>query len=280
VASAPLDGAVSPNDGAIVPSNLALRYEVGSSVTSVELLLDARTAAEGAALLATRQFVAATSIDGPIEIVNATPGPANWDGARKFVVEARSGVLGALLVESRTIGIVADLIMGGRGVESSDEPSELEVDLFTQRALGFLHTLLDAVAPARPEPIALTEREYPTPARSIVVLASVTHRGEQLPFHVEVLAHHVADDQHEIDDARMQAICQDVPLELNFKFSSVQLKAEDVSALEPGDVICLEHDLAAPLVGMVSGKPMMRGRVGVSRRRAAIEVTDLIDGNH
>lgn len=258
---------------------MARPYEIGSSVTSVELLLDARTAAEGAATLATRQLVAATGVEGPISITGTRPGPAVWREARKFVVEARSGVLGAILLESATISVLADLIMGGRGVSSDEEPSALEVGLVTDRLIAPVGTILDAVAPARPEPVALTERDYPTPARSLVVHATVEHREVEMPIQVEVLAHHVMDDQQEIDDVRMGRICQEVPLELTFKYSTVRLPAEEVSALEPGDVICLEHDLDQPLVGEVSGKPMVKGRVGISRRHAAVEVTDLIDGN-
>lgn len=253
-------------------------YRIGSSVTSVELLLDARTAAEGAAVLASRQLAAATRLDQPIAIKGAQPGPAEQGERRKFVLEARSGLLGAALVDSSTIMTLADLVMGGRGVAEDRDPSSLELELFTQRLLEPIATIVDAVAPGRPTPVALVERDYPSPARSIVIEVAVPHGDSELTLSIEVLAHHLADDASDVDPARMEAICNTVPLELTFKYTPVHMPAHEVAQLQPGDVICLDHDVADPVVGEVGGRPMVHGRVGVSRRRAAVEVVDLIEG--
>ncbi len=247
-------------------------------MTSVELLLDMRTAAESACGLASRLLSKATGLDGETRVTGTTPGPADWPEARKFVVEAPSGTLGAFLVKSELISMLGDLIMGGRGVPSDEAPSALEIELFTSRSIEFLHAILDAVAPGRPEPVALIERDYPTPARSIVISLEVAHRDEVQPIQIEVLAHHLADDQGDLDDERMQEICQTVPIEMTFHYKPVQLAASQVAALEPGDVICLEHELDQPLVGEVSGKPMVHAKAGKSRRKVAVEVLDLIEG--
>lgn len=252
-------------------------YEVGASVSSVELLLDARTAAEGAAALATERLVGQTGIDGPLEVQLAVPGPARWEGARRFAVEARSGLLGALFCQDALISVLADLIMGGRGVSGDEPPSDLEINLFTQRVCGVAGIVLDAVQPGRPEPITLIERDYETPARSVVVEATVTHRDEAHPLKFEVLAHHVADDQQEVDDSRMAEICHEVSLPLSFRYSPITLHASDVAALEPGDVICLEHDIDAPVTGAVGERALLKGAPGRVGRRAGVEIVDLIE---
>lgn len=255
----------------------AHHYEVGSSVSSVELLLDARTAAEGAAPLAARKLIGSTGVDGPLTILKATPGPAAVVDARRFAIEARSGVLGALFVQNPLINVLADLIMGGRGIASDGAPSDLELTLTMDRMLDSVAILVDAVQPGRPEAVSLIERDYGTPARSIVVEATVHHRGVDHPLVFEALAHHVADDNHQVDTGRMAKICDEVSLPVSFRYDTVQLPTTAVAALEPGDVICLEHDLDRPITGMVGGRALFRGATGAVGRKAAVEVVDLIE---
>lgn len=261
----------------VKPAAHAHHYEVGSSVSSVELLLDARTAAEGAAPLANRILVGATGVSGPFSIARAVPGPAAVPDARRFAIEARSGVLGALFVNNSLINVLADLIMGGRGIASDGTPSELELTLTMDRMLAAVAVLIDAIQPGRPEAVSLIERDYGTPARSIVVEGSLHHQGVDHPVVVEALAHHVADDNHEVDIGRMAAICDEVSLPVSFRYDAVHLRTTDVAALEPGDVICLEHDLDAPITGMVGGRALFRGATGAVGRKAAVEVVDLIE---
>ena len=258
-------------------ATLAHHYEVGSSVSSVELLLDARTAAEGAAPLASRTLVGATGVEGPLTIARAIPGPAHVPGARRFAIEARSGLLGALFIENPLINVLADLIMGGRGIASEGVPSELELTLTLDRMLPAVSFLIDAVQPGRPEPVSLIERDYGTPARSIVIEGSLLHQGVEHPVIFEALAHHVADDNHEVDTGRMAAICDEVSLPVSFRYDAIHLNTTDVAALEPGDVICLEHDSNAPITGIVGGRALFRGATGAVGRKAAVEVVDLIE---
>lgn len=261
------------------PRIVAAPYRIGSSVSSVELLLDARSAAEEAMAMATRSLAASVRITGELEVTNVSPGPAEFEGALRFVVEARSGALGSLLVQPDAIVTVADLVMGGRGVQEERLPTPLELNLFTERFLEPVGIVLDAVAPRRPEPIALTLRETPASGRSMVVEFTLMHDGRPLVFVLESLAHHLADDQDEVDAERMAQICNEVPLEIAFSFTPIHLPAREVAGLSPGDVICLEHELEQPLVGSVDGKPLVKGRMGTSKRRAAIEVVDLIEGS-
>ena len=256
---------------------MAHHYEVGSSVSSVELLLDARTAAEGAAPLATRSLVAETNVDGPLSITRAVPGPAEMAGARRFAIEARSGLLGAMFCHNQLINVLADLIMGGRGTSSDGEPSELEMTLCLDRMLPAVNVIIDALQPGRPEAIALIERDYGNPARSMVVETTLHHRDVNHPVVFEALAHHVVDDTHEIDTQRMAAICDEVSLPVSFQYSPIQLTARDVAALEPGDVICLDHELDAPVTGLVGGRALFTGATGLAGRRTAIKVVDLIE---
>ena len=255
----------------------AQHYEVGSSVSSVELLLDARTAAEGAAPLASRKLVGATGVEGPLTVAKAIPGPAVVPDARRFAIEARSGLLGALFVHNPLINVLADLIMGGRGRASDGTPSELELTLTMDRMLEAVAVLIDAVQPGRPEAISLIERDYGTPARSLVIEGALQHQGVEHPLVFEALAHHVADDNHEVDTGRMAAICDEVSLPVSFRYDTIHLQTTDVAALEPGDVICLEHDLDAPITGIVGGRALFRGATGAVGRRAAVEVVDLIE---
>lgn len=256
----------------------ATPYKIGSSVSSVELLLEAQTAAEGAVALASMQLATASRIDGGLEVTGMSPGPADWPEAAKFVVEARSGSLGTLFVENSTIVLLGDLIMGGRGLSEDREPSALELSLFTQRLMEPVAVFMDAMAPGRPHPIALVQRDHLPPARSMVLELALRHGDVSQVLLVEVLAHHVADDLAEVDSTVMEAVCEDVPMELTFTFAPVQLPAREVATLQPGDVICLEHETDDPVTGRVDGKPLVVGRVGTSRRRVAVEVLDLVDG--
>ncbi len=262
---------------AYMTSTSMTRYRVGASVSSVELLLDARTAAEAAMPLASRQLGAGVRTDEPLQVVRVTPGPAVWEGARRFAAEARSGALGTVLIQPAGLVVLADLVMGGRGLAEDRPPTPLEVELVAQRLLEPMATVLDAVAPGRPAAAALVERELSTAARSLVVELSLPHDDAVIGLLVEVFAHHLADGPTDADSARMEAICSEVPLELRFEFSPVSLRAREVAALAPGDVICLDHAAGSPVVGEVDGTPFVTGRVGVARRRAAIEVVDLID---
>ena len=255
----------------------AQHYEVGSSVSSVELLLDARTAAEGATPHASRKLVGATGVEGPLTIARAVPGPPAVEDARRFAIEARSGQLGALFIQNPLINTLADLIMGGRGLAGEGTPSDLELTLTLDRMLPAVSILIDAVQPGRPEAVSLIERDFGTPARSIVVEASLHHRGVDHPLVLEALAHHVIDDHHQVDTGRMSAICDEVSLPVSFRYDAVHLNTTDVARLEPGDVICLEHDLDAPITGIVGDRPLFRGAPGAVGRRAAVEVVDLIE---
>ena len=69
------------------PRLLASPYHIGASVSSVELLLDARTAAESAAPLARRVLAGALRVDEPLEVMGVTPGPAKVDGAMNAIAE-------------------------------------------------------------------------------------------------------------------------------------------------------------------------------------------------
>ncbi len=252
------------------------RYRVGASVSSVEVLLAARTAAEDAAPLATRQLEAGVRIDAPLQVVGVTPGPPDLDGALRFVVEAPSGALGTILVQPSTLLVLADLIMGGRGVADDRSPSRLEIELVAERLLEPLATILAGVAPGRPAPTALVERALPAPARSLVIELAFVHGDVSHTVLLEVFARH-AGDQTDSDTTAMEVICAEVPLELSFKFEPVSLRAADVSALAPGDVICLDHRAGAPVVGEVDGTPFLTALVGTARRRAAVEVVELIE---
>lgn len=254
---------------------------MGSSVSSVELLLEARTAAESVVDVVSRQLAASAGVDGPCAIAGVVAGPAEWPGTMKFVAAAETGTLGALLVEPATVIVLADLIMGGRGAREDRAPSALEVELFTTRLLDPVRSLLDAVAPGRPEASIMAEGDYPAPARSLVIQIVVHHGDHTFGLLLEVLAHHVTETaaDGEADSSTMEIICSDVPLELTFAFDPVRLHARDVAALQPGDVVCLDHDADKPLLGRVRGRPLVTGRVGIARRAAAVEVVDLIEGN-
>jgi hypothetical protein len=258
----------------------ATPYAIGSSVSSVELLLDARTAAEGCAPLVSQQLAASTRIDSPVEVWDVVPGPLVVGDDLQFVAEAQSGALGTLSISPTALVMFVDLIMGGRGIGEDRGPSRLELDLFTARFVEPVGTILDALAPGRPAPVALVHRELPLPPRSLVVTFRSEHREVPVSFKVEVLAHHLADDTAEADFQTMEHVCGDVALDISFTFSPVALTTSEVAALSVGDVICLDHAADQPIVGEVDGLPMVHGRVGTSRQRVAVEVVDLIERNN
>lgn len=268
---------MADTDGVSDQRVMATPYQIGSGVSSVELLLEARTAAEDVALVASRQLAAVVPLDAPFVVTNVASGPAELDDAIRFEAEASTGVLGALLVRATTIVIFADLIMGGRGFPDDHEPSQLELDLFADRLVGPVSTFLTAVAGGRPGLLKLVKRDAVTPALSTVVELSLEHREENLVFLVEVLAHHLEDGNSALDASVMAAACGEVPLEVTFDFPSVRLPARDVASLVVGDVICLEHDVDELVIGRVGGTALVKGRVGRSRRHVAVQVVDLIE---
>lgn len=259
------------------PDVTASSYRVGTSVSSVERLLEARTAAEDAIARVGEVFIARTRIDGPVEVVGVSPGPPTAGDAMTFVARTHDAALGSVIVPRATVVQIADLVIGGRGVPDDRMPTPLEIDLFSTRLVEPIGALIDAVAPGRPTIVALDHGELPSPARSLVIELALTHAGASTALVVEVLTHHVPDDDGESDAAAIERVCSDVPVELSVRFTPVQVPAGDIAELRPGDVIRLDHELSKPLVGVVDGRPVVTARVGVSNRRVAIEVVDLVE---
>lgn len=268
---------MADTDGVSDQRVMATPYQIGSGVSSVELLLEARTAAEDVAQAASRQLAAVVPLDAPFVVTNVVPGPAELEDAVRFEAEASTGVLGSLLVQRSTIVVFADLIMGGRGFTGDHEPSKLELDLFADRLVGPVSTFLAAVAGGRPELLSLVKRDTAKPALSTVVELSLEHRETAMLFQVEVLAHHLEDGNSALDASVMAAACGEVPLELTFDFPPVRLPAREVASLVVGDVICLEHSADELVIGRVGGTALVSGRVGRSRRHVAVQVVDVIE---
>jgi flagellar motor switch protein FliM len=51
----------------------------------------------------------------------------------------------------------------------------------------------------------------------------------------------------------------------------------DVVALEPGDVLRLDHALDDPVIGLVGDRPVLAGRLGTSKHKLALEIAGWID---
>lgn len=254
-------------------------YRIGRPTTPVEQLLEMRTRADQAAPAASAQLSGQIRLDAPIVVTGLAAGPTDADGDLVMAIDSEHGLIGRLLISAGTLNGLADLIMGGRGVPEDRVPTDLEVELVATRMLDSIATISEAVAPSLPAAVALDDRAFDFTGRSTVVSLSVEHRDTAFTFRVDLLDQHVEGGGIAGEDELMEAICGEVPVELNLRFQPTRLPAREIEDLVPGDVICLDHELGAPLIGEVDGRALLLALPGLSRRSVAVQITDLLEGS-
>ena len=214
--------------------------------------------------------------DVAIVAVAIVAGPPDAAGLAAFAVNGGDPhALGQLLFSHGAIVAIADLMMGGLG-HAEDRPA---TDLETEIACGRMTALAGAlvgIVQGSDDPVELE----PVGEDSLLL-------GDQVTIHFEVAA---ADERHRIlfaapvrrpltmsDDLDIVArTCAEIPVEVAVRFRAVKLRATDVASLTAGDVVCLDHEVADPIIATVDGRPLLLTRIGRSRRHVAVEVIDLL----
>lgn len=255
-------------------------YEIGSSVSSVELLLDTRTSVENIIGDVSRSFAQSVNLDGSLEVAQVLPGPAKWTEAMTFVAGSETSPIGNLILEPATVVLIADLVAGGAGRLESREPTELEAQLFSLRMLAPVAYLLDAVAPGRPPADRLEMRPRAPFGRSLLIELTLTHREDSLRVLLETPGTHLDSQVADTDGPTVEALCNEVPLEISFRFDPIQLRAQEVAQLQPGDIVRLDQGPESNVTGEIDGRPVLVGRTGRAQRRAAVQVVELMGGDN
>ena len=97
------------------------------------------------------------------------------------------------------------------------------------------------------------------------------------PVTVELLERQILRDS-DGDKARMQAVCQDVAVDLRVWLDPLLMRTADLATLQPGDVLCLDHEAGHPLTCTVDGRKVFHARFGRHKHRVAVQVVDVIEG--
>jgi flagellar motor switch/type III secretory pathway protein FliN len=251
---------------------------IGGNATSVERLLSLRTAAEGSLDAVTISMGASfRRQDLVVAVTGVSGGAKEDDDARLLALESDTGTLGHVLVGPElTIGL-ADLVMGGTGMTEERAPTSLELDLVMKRLVLALRPLLSAVAPGRGELTRIEPVETRDVGRATTVQLEVRMGDQVCPVTLEVLERQILRNSG-ADKVSMQKVCQHVEVELQVWLDALTMRTADLATLQPGDVLCLEHDANKPLTCTVDGQEVFRASLGRHRSRVAVQVVDAIEG--
>ena len=73
-------------------------------------------------------------------------------------------------------------------------------------------------------------------------------------------------------DQPLALLVPELDIDVAVQLRPVNVGATELSALQPGDVIRLDHRVEEPAYGLVGGEAVLRGRLGSSSRRVAMQV--------
>ncbi len=197
-----------------------------------------------------------------------------------------------------------DRLLGGRGqaLDRPHEPTEIEIALLRSVSVGFLDALRDAwanlgtVTPAL-ESIALAPHlaQVAGPSDVVVVALLEAQLGQHVgAFSVAIPAVMLeavlprlstqvwlpaSRRQRRVEQARelLAARLMQVPVPVVGVLGEARLSVSDVIGLQAGDVIPLQTCEHGAVRLVVMGQPKFEGRMGLSRRRLAVEVTTVIE---
>ena len=205
----------------------------------------------------------------------------------------------AILEIGSAVGLgMVDYLLGGTGeFEEVRRLSDAEVQLMDRVSECAFSALINALHPlgVQPEievgnadPIQLAieaGKDFVVALHYRVSVAEGLALRDRLVLAYPVGAlHDIADGgPGEHEDRRLsgrEAISQmipdvDVPFAVRLQPSRVSFT--DLAGLRPGDVLRLDHGLDDPAIGVAGEMPVVEGRIGASRSKIALELTDWID---
>jgi len=85
------------------------------------------------------------------------------------------------------------------------------------------------------------------------------------------------DDRMLSDRAAIERMLPGVDVPFSVRLQPSRVSFSDLAGLRPGDVLRLDHGVDDPAIGVAGGMPVLRGRIGASRSKLAIEMTDWVD---
>lgn len=215
---------------------------------------------------------------GEVEAFSGTEfeGEVAW-----FRVGDPVGRSGALVVSLPGVARLAELFMGGDGRGPERAPAPLEWSIVVRRLDSVLFGLaevlgafgIDSLAVAPVEPSELNLESHQVRASLDVAIGGIA-----VPLTLVLpAAHHVvrsAAPQIETSSALVDALSE-VPVSVAIRYAAVEMRAEELDDLEPGDVIRLDQSEHAPLIGLVDNKHMFTGFVGRHGRRLAMKIAEI-----
>lgn len=205
------------------------------------------------------------------------------------------GEPGLLLVARPDAVALADLLLGGPG-EAFDRPtSSMEQQLLVRHLVPALQPVADALLEHGVAGLAcgpVTDQPLPTGLGEVLAVPlELTLPSDEtvlmtlcLPAK-SLLPAETGPAQLEPVSAT-ERVLADVPVELSLRLPATVMSAEDVEDLAPGDVLHLDPDAAATLLGVLPGGTashtvpvtVLTASLGRRGKRRAVVVHDLLGG--
>jgi hypothetical protein len=192
---------------------------------------------------------------------------------------------GILLVPALTGVAFADVVLGGQGHGEERPPTLLEQQLLVQHLVPSLRPLADAFADHGVTGLAagqVSDAPLPVGGGEVVALGLELDlpTGGVVPLTVCLPAKSLLPADHEpvapMPTPATAQVLSDVPVEVALRLAVSTVSADVVEDLHPGDVIRLEPEALAGLVGVLSGQeedvPVLTAALGRRGRRRAVVV--------
>lgn len=204
------------------------------------------------------------------------------DGHTWFLVEHSGPEPGVMVLADRTVVRLAEVLMGGPGLDCDRPPTKLEASVVANRLTTALATVAAGLEEFGLGSLCVVAAEgddrrcAPDLVRATIELTVGEVSGTvELALPAGMLGaggptRAVANPHPTVVEA-----LERVPVTVAIRFEPVELAAQEVDELAVGDVIRLDHPVGRSLVGDLDGRPVMRVRPGRRGRRLAVEVEEV-----
>lgn len=189
--------------------------------------------------------------------------------------------LGALLIDRRSLSGLADLLVGGPGAGADRVPSEFEQSLVRRQLEALLAPLWQTLhLTDGPRPGLSAWREPDLDFAPSLVSIELQLASSSQRWNVGLLLKpEIIDRVSSLPPSAVSAVSvaerlKEVMIDLIVAFRPITISALELNQLSAGDVICLNHDTATPVIGYVERRPMLRLHMGAAGRHLAAEVLD------
>lgn len=190
---------------------------------------------------------------------------------------------GALVLPDAMVVRLAEVLMGGPGLEAARPPTRLESSLVANRLTVALAPVVAALEPAGLSGLHLVPDDGEAPPCapdllrvSIELVVGGVEGTMELALPAALLGGAGRDRSVPDPHPTVAEVLERVPLTVAVRFEPVELAASEVDGLAVGDVIRLDHPVGRPLVGELDGRPVLRVRPGRRGRRLAVEVEEVL----